>query len=51
MKSYRFSDGRSEKSTDGGVNWTSIDPSWADYLNMQFYFTLEEPPAAGVGPG
>jgi hypothetical protein len=41
MKSYRFSDGRSERSTDGGRSWASVDPAWADYLNTQFYFTLD----------
>ena len=40
MKSFRFDDGRSEKSTDGGATWESVHPTWADYLDMQFYLTL-----------
>jgi hypothetical protein len=44
MQSFRFSDGRTERSRDGGRTWSLADPSWARYSNMQFYLTT--PPDA-----
>jgi hypothetical protein len=41
LKSHRFSDGRTQKSTDGGASWSLVDPNWAAYSNMQFYFTVD----------
>jgi hypothetical protein len=40
LKSYRFSDGRTQKSSNGGGSWSLVDPYWAAYSNMQFYFSV-----------
>jgi hypothetical protein len=41
MKSYHFSDGRTEKSDDSGSSWSLADQAWAAFSNMQFYFTTQ----------
>ncbi len=39
MKSFHFGSGRTEKSTNSGSSWSLVDPNWAAYSNLQFFFT------------
>jgi hypothetical protein len=41
FKSHRFSEGFAEKSSNSGGSWSYMWSSWSDYVNNQFYFTLE----------